>query len=674
MLREKKRKEGEVETALPLLPPLFTVLVDARAASHAEITATLRALDDQIYRNIEVCLLTQEGLRIDPAWDALCRALRGISYMTASEQSTGGRRNWRGDFACLIAPGSKIGASCFARLVSALRNTLDLDTACRIRVQDETVLDVIGRERLEDEPFLEALFRPRGSIDLVVRPTQTIASWMDPEGTTRQEALSTSPSRLMRMFRRLRRSDPVTSEKSDGDNEDAKQWILRSGLFDGDWYLQANADVKEASMDLLYHYLTFGWKEKRSPTRWFSPSFPTLFGIDTAGKKSPLSFISQLPAAERDDLLDRMNVVARRVVGTPPFKPGVSVLGHFSSVIGLGQSARNLIYAADASRLPVSAYNVPSGANTPTDTEFHTKCARAVDRRAAIHVFDAITFMRLTHHVRSGRTDILYPFWELSRLPAGAEAFADTYDEIWAPSTFVAEAFASGCNRPVHVVPQPVRIPATTWDERDGPLRFLALLDFDSFATRKNPEGAVAAYLRAFPDPAEDVRLCVKVRGTSDRGSRPLLLEAARRDHRIEVIDRTLSRSEMDSLVMSCDAIVSLHRSEGFGFAAAEAMAAAKPVISTDYSATTDFVTPETGYPVAYEIKPLAPESYVDWKGQVWAEPDIDDAARAMREIANDWETAKAKGARGRQLMIDRFSPEAVGRQMRMMLLERDLL
>ena len=130
----------------------------------------------------------------------------------------------------------------------------------------------------------------------------------------------------------------------------------------------------------------------------------------------------------------------------------------------------------------------------------------------------------------------------------------------------------------------------------------------------------------------------------------------------------------MDRLIMSCDAFISLHRSEGFGFGPAEAMAAGKPVVSTDFSATTDFVSEETGYPISYRLVPVEPDTYIDWKGQVWAEPDIDDAVRALREIVDYPDAARARGMRGRQLMIDCFSPEVVGKQMRNMLLERGLI
>ena len=49
------------------------------------------------------------------------------------------------------------------------------------------------------------------------------------------------------------------------------------------------------------------------------------------------------------------------------------------------------------------------------------------------------------------------------------------------------------------------------------------------------------------------------------------------------VVDAALSRARANGLLASCDAIVSLHRGEGFGLVLAEAMSLAKPVIATGW-------------------------------------------------------------------------------------------
>ena len=70
-----------------------------------------------------------------------------------------------------------------------------------------------------------------------------------------------------------------------------------------------------------------------------------------------------------------------------------------------------------------------------------------------------------------------------------------------------------------------------------------------------------------------------------------------------------------------------------FGLGLAEAMALGKPVVGTAYSGTADFLNPDTGYPVPFTLVPVKPGEYPDHEGQVWAEPDVDAAAAAMRAI-----------------------------------------
>ena len=149
---------------------------------------------------------------------------------------------------------------------------------------------------------------------------------------------------------------------------------------------------------------------------------------------------------------------------------------------------------------------------------------------------------------------------------------------------------------------------------------------------------------------------------------RKWLTETASADSRIEIVDKTLNRHEMDALMQGCDVFISLHRSEGFGFGAAEALAAGKAVVATDYAGTTDFITPETGYPVAYDLVSLKKGDYPGWEGQAWAEPKLEAAVAALRSIYEDRSTARAKALRGQALLREQFAPSAVGARVRELL------
>jgi hypothetical protein len=351
---------------------------------------------------------------------------------------------------------------------------------------------------------------------------------------------------------------------------------------------------------------------------------------------------------------------------------GLCITGYLRSEVGLGQAARNLAYACDSQRLPLSFRDLPLPGRY-NDPEFATKSNQIADRKAQLLVMGLPSILYLQQEIGSGRINILYPFWELSRVPPEWLTVAHRFDEVWAPTSFVASSFPDTFGRPVRIVHQPVRLPPAAPPPRSGrdTLRLFTYLDFDSFGARKNPTAAVNAFKAAFSPTRRDVELIVKVRGVRDDGLREWLRRAAAEDRRIEVIDRTLDRALMDELMARCDVFISLHRSEGFGFGAAEALAAGKAVVATNYGGTTDFITPTTGYPIDYILEAVRPDEYVDTDGQVWASARQEAAVAALRSIYQDPAEAAARTLSGFTLLRAQNSLTSVGAEIAIRL--RDL-
>ena len=131
------------------------------------------------------------------------------------------------------------------------------------------------------------------------------------------------------------------------------------------------------------------------------------------------------------------------------------------------------------------------------------------------------------------------------------------------------------------------------------------------------------------------------------------------------LISDTLTRAEIYQLESACDCFVSLHRAEGFGLAVAECMYLGKPVISTNWSATAEYVTADNGCPVDARIVTLEQNHGPYMKGSVWAEADVDQAASWMRKISGDPALAARLGAAARGTMEQRYSPAVIGARYR---------
>ena len=143
----------------------------------------------------------------------------------------------------------------------------------------------------------------------------------------------------------------------------------------------------------------------------------------------------------------------------------------------------------------------------------------------------------------------------------------------------------------------------------------------------------------------------------------PLSATKSATDPDIFLIDATLSRHETLGLIGATDAVVSLHRSEGLGLLIAEAMLLGKPVIATGYSASREFLTDATGYPVGYQLVPVREGEYPFHEGQVWAAPDVAHAAWLMRSLQEDPTRALPRVTQAANHLKEHHSRIAVARK-----------
>ena len=198
---------------------------------------------------------------------------------------------------------------------------------------------------------------------------------------------------------------------------------------------------------------------------------------------------------------------------------------------------------------------------------------------------------------------------------------------------------------------------------------FLYVFDYSSYVDRKNPDCLVDAFVdEFFGEP--DVGLVLKVsHADAAAAGYGRLIAAAEAHSNITLISEMLDQADLETLFRTADCYVSPHRSEGFGLTVAEAMLRGCPVIATDYGATTDFLTPETGFPLEYTLVELEEDQGPYPRGYVWADPSREHLRGLLREVTQDVSAARGRAAAGRRLMDEEYSFAAVGGRMRSRLL-----
>lgn len=126
----------------------------------------------------------------------------------------------------------------------------------------------------------------------------------------------------------------------------------------------------------------------------------------------------------------------------------------------------------------------------------------------------------------------------------------------------------------------------------------------------------------------------------------------------VYVIDSHIAQVDLPSLYKAANAFVLPSRGEGWGRPIVEAMAMSLPVITTNWSGPTEYLTDENSYPLPFVGMSEVGEG--PFKGHMWAEPSVDELRFLMRRVMSNQSEAKAKGMKARADMMTRFSPEIV--------------
>ncbi|MDJ0743975.1 MAG: glycosyltransferase family 4 protein [Xenococcaceae cyanobacterium MO_167.B27] len=366
----------------------------------------------------------------------------------------------------------------------------------------------------------------------------------------------------------------------------------------------------------------------------------------------------------------------------------IGVIGYLKTETGVGQAGRMVARSCQKVDFTVEGYNVSFNVvSRQEDSRLEDIIVNKINSQ--VHIYkvnaDQLTIVRnnIKKYLNKPNFIINMPAWELRRFPQQWAANLQDINEIWVESRFVQASLQSALKIPVIWMPPAISIDGVANLERarfnipDNSFAFHFNFDFASFSSRKNPQAVIETYNLAQQKYFKNLPtvLVIKTRGYDPEGkSYQRLMDLVGDNPNIIVINEYLTHPEALGLMNCCDCYVSLHRSEGFGYTLAEAMLLNKPVISTNYSGTTDFINYETGFPVNYQLISLKPDEYPFAEGQKWADPDLNHAAWLMNKIVNNPQETKKIADAGKQQILQNHSPMVAGQRYRDRLLKIGVL
>ena len=353
----------------------------------------------------------------------------------------------------------------------------------------------------------------------------------------------------------------------------------------------------------------------------------------------------------------------------------VAVIGYLTAETGVGESSRGVIRVLDPLNFDVKLYNIERNYARAEDTEF----ANRLEAAPLDHVeFDACIVCVNADQVpieipqypvsllSKSKRRIGYWYWETETFPESQTWIANYFDEIWVATEFVQKALIrSGLRVPVRVVPPSLSTLPSSYMTRkqlglpDRRQVCLSVFDATSFLGRKNPLGVINALKRLYAAGQDKPLLVLKTTNMKDADSEKLLQMANPVD--VVIINKYFSREETLSLIAASDCYISLHRAEGLGLSLIDAMRLGVPLVTTGYSGPCDFINEGNSW--------LVPWTYcsAQWEdgpyfGSLWADPDLEVAARRISEALCSNNGTSAKTAIAKSQVEAYFAPDRTGR------------
>ncbi|HUB14151.1 MAG TPA: glycosyltransferase [Acetobacteraceae bacterium] len=376
------------------------------------------------------------------------------------------------------------------------------------------------------------------------------------------------------------------------------------------------------------------------------------------GRRNCARHLACLSTLTAEEVKARLDAALR-----PPEPPlRVTYSAEVFNATGYGQAARLYIHALHRAGVRVAVTD--TGGGPPAVHDPLVASLLGSDDEADFHIFHGIPPFWARAAFPRQRV-IAVTVWETDTMPQHWRGVLTHAMDVWLPCRFNVEVFARGLGRTPFLLPH--AITEQSPNERlevegvgDGDFVFYSVFEWQD---RKNPDGTLEAFLRAFPMP-NDAVLVLKCGADAVHWAPAALASARQRtggQGRVVLATAAWDAAGVRALHARGDCYVSLHKGEGWGYPLFEAAARGTPVIATGFSGPLDYLDPAAHWLVRHQLAPVRQRYMYYHPGMRWAEPDLGHAAEGMRWVYAHRAAARERAAAAAAQLREAHALERIG-------------
>ena len=327
----------------------------------------------------------------------------------------------------------------------------------------------------------------------------------------------------------------------------------------------------------------------------------------------------------------------------------------FTSINGYGIAAYNYVRSLSNFDVSVSPLDFKKSRKNSWDFDSYLK----EDDPERVQIFHCNPTMQKRHPIYNERK-IGFATFETFDPPDYWIEILNRNDAVITPSKFCQQEFKkAGVHVPIHYIQHCIDgdlyHPIENFNKQFDKFTFLFI---GAWKKRKGYDLLLQAWEKEFKA-SEPVRLVIKTnRGPAAKHFCKQFVKSAE----IEIIDKFIPEQEMPDFMRAADCVILPTRGEGFGSPGLQALSLGIPLITPSHSGCTEYTELGMTYniPIRGYEKVVEMDQINQFSNRVWADIDVSEICKAMRDVYEDRETYRTQVIKNNKL-LSKFSYKSVG-------------